>query len=263
LSAAKHLLREFCPHDPEDEHPEIVEPLSRILQSDLEPEIRSAAAAMLGSYGDATAIDPLINALEDPVLTGIAISALLYLSLYIADSRIADAMIRLLERPRALFETEHAIHILEELKDARLAVVGLRFLDQAPFVIPSVEGIPDLSAAEAYQRSSVRFLGAFAFARIATQATDELLKRLTHVNPEIRAAATAALREDPHRGPHLSPHLTPLLDDPDPIVRQQASTTLRFLEATPAVDISPALLADIEIQVSAQLKKAARRKSRF
>ena len=78
------------------------------------------------------AIDPLIKVLDDPELTGIAVSALFYLSPYMADIRIADAMIRLLERPRGLFETQHAIHILEELKDARLATVGLHLLDHAP-----------------------------------------------------------------------------------------------------------------------------------
>ena len=39
-SAAKHLLREFWPHDPKDEHPEIIDPLSRILRSDLEADVR-------------------------------------------------------------------------------------------------------------------------------------------------------------------------------------------------------------------------------
>lgn len=263
LSAAKHLLREFCPHDPGGEHPEIVEPLSRILQSDLETEVRRAAAATLGSYGDAGAIDPLLKALDEEVLAGIAISALFHLSLYMADARIADAMVKFLERPRVLFETEHAVHILEELKDARLAAVGLRLLDHAPVVIPNIEGIADLSVAEAYQRSGVRSLGAFAFAGIATNATDELVKRLTHTNAEIRGAAAAALRADPHRGPHLSPHLAPLLNDPNPTVQQQASTTIRFLEPVPAVEVPAALLAEIQAQVSMQREKASRRKSRF
>jgi HEAT repeat protein len=263
LSAAKHLLREFCPHNPDDEHPEIVGPLSRILESDLEPDVRSAAAAMLGSYGDVHAIDPLTKALDIPELTAIAISALFYLSLHIPDSRIADAMVRLLERPRALLETEHAVHILEELKDARLEAIGLRLLDEAPVVIPNVKDIPNLSVAQAFQRSSLRFLGAFAFAKHAANATEELVKRLAHANSEIRAAAVAALREDPHRGLHLSPHLAPLLDDPDTGVRQQASTTLRFLDPMPAIEISAEKLSEIENQVAAQLKRASQRKSRF
>ena len=70
LSAAQHLLREFCPHNPDDEHPEIFDPLSRILQSDLETDVRSAAAAMLGSYGDVRAIDPLIKALHESRANG-------------------------------------------------------------------------------------------------------------------------------------------------------------------------------------------------
>ena len=68
-------------------------------------------------------------------------------------------MVRLLERPRTLFETEHAVHILEELKDMRLGLIGLLLLDEAPVVIPNVKDIPDLSVAQAYQRSSLRFLG--------------------------------------------------------------------------------------------------------
>jgi HEAT repeat protein len=263
LSAARHLLRGFCPHKPDDEDPKIVAPLSRILQSDLETEVKSAAAAMLGSYGDVHGIVPLIKVLHNPELTAIAISALFYLSLHIPDSRIADAMVRLLERPRTLLETEHAVHILEELKDTRLEVIGLRLLDEAPVVIPNVKDIPDLSVAQANQRSSLRYLGAFAFVKLAANATNELVKRLANPNGEIRAAAAAALREDPHRGVHLTPHLVPLLDDPEPAVRQQASMTLRFLEPLPLPEISVERLAELENQVAAQLERASRRKSRF
>lgn len=262
-SAAKHLLREFRPHDPKDEHPEIIDPLSRILRSDLEADVRSAAAAMLGSYGDAGAISPLINALDDGALTGITLSALFYLAIYIKDSRIADAMVRLLETPRVLFDTQHAIRILEELKDARVAVIGLRLLDQAPVILPHVEGVADRTHAEAYHRSSVRNLGAFAFAKFAMNATEELVKRLTHADAGVRAASTAALRDCPNRGPHLAPFLTPLLNDVDAGVRQQAFMTLRCLEPAPQVEISTARLAEIEAQVVAQLERASRSQGRF
>ncbi len=39
-NAAKHLLREFRPHDPSNEHPELIEPLSRILRSGSESCVR-------------------------------------------------------------------------------------------------------------------------------------------------------------------------------------------------------------------------------
>ncbi|MFL5245405.1 MAG: HEAT repeat domain-containing protein [Gemmataceae bacterium] len=232
-NAAKRLLREFRPHDPKDEHPEIIEPLSRVLRSDLERDVRSAAAAMLGSYGDTGAIGPLIKALDDTELTSIALGALFYLAICVKDSGIADAMIRFLEPPRGLFDTQHAVQILEELKDTRVAAIGLRLLDHAPFILPDVEGITDRTQAEAFHRSSVRFLGAFAFARFAIDATEELVKRLTHADAGVRAASTAALRECPNRGPHLAPFLTPLLEDLDPGVRQQATMTLQFLEPSP------------------------------
>ena len=262
-NAAKHLLREFRPHDPNNEHPELIEPLSRILRSGLDSDGRSAAAAMLGSYGDASAISPLIEALDDAAITGITLSALFYLVAYIEDSRIADAMVRLLETPRVLFDTQHAIRILEELKDARVAVIGLRLLDQAPVILPHVEGVADRTQAEAYHRSSVRNLGAFAFAKFAMNGTEELVKRLTHADAGVRAASTAALRECSNRGPHLAPFLTPLLNDVDAGVRQQASMTLRFLEPAPQVEISTARLAEIEAQVMAQLERASRTKGRF
>jgi HEAT repeat protein len=263
LKAAKHLLREFSPHDAYNEHPEIVEPLSRILSSDLETDVRSAAAAMLGTYGDTTAIAPLIKALDIPDLTAIAISALLYISIYIADTRVADAMVRLLQTPRTLFETEHAVHILEDLKDARLSAIALHLLDNAPFILPNVEKLPNSPMAEAYHRSSIRFLGAFAFAKMSDSPTNELIKRLTHLDAAVRAAAVAALREDKNRGPHLSSHVMPLLSDPDPIVQLQASTTLQFLEPMPEIEIPPERLAELEAQVATQLNKASRRKSRF
>jgi HEAT repeat protein len=264
LNAAKHLLREFRQHDPEDEHPEIVEPLSRILRSDLETEVRTAAAAMLGSYGDASAISPLISALDDGALTGIALSALSYLSPYILDPRISDAMVHLLGTPRTMVETDHAVRILEKLKDARLAVVGLRLLDQAPVIMRRADGI-DLPQAEAYHRSSVRSCGAFAFAKSATNATEELVKRLTHEDPEIRAAAAAALQVDPNRDPHIIQHLTPLLNDVDSTVRQQASNALQSLKQPPQkrIEISPARRAEFEAIVLSMQQTAARRKKRF
>ncbi len=262
-NAAKHLLREFRPHDPNNEHPELIEPLSRILRSGSESDVRSAAAAMLGSYGDASAINPLIEALDDAAITGITLSALFYLVTYIKDSRIADAMVRLLETPRNQFEIQHAIQILEALKDARVARIGLRLLDEAPVILPQVEGIVDRAQAEAFQRSSVRFQGAFAFARFAVNGTEELVKRLTHSDAGVRAASTAALRECSNRGPHLAPFLTPLLNDVDAGVQQQASMTLRFLEPAPQVEISTARLAEIEAQVVAQLERASRTKGRF
>src|SRR5262249_16591395 len=193
------------------------------------------------------AISPLIGALDDEALTVIALSALRYLSLYMRDPRISDAMVRLLETPRTMVETDHAVQILEELKDPRLAEVGLRLLDQAPVVIPNVDGMV-LSQAEAYHRSSVRSRGAFAFAKFARNATEELVKRLTHENPDIRAAAAAALQEDPNRSLHLMQHLTPLLNDVDTAVRQQASNTLQSLEQRPQkrIEISPARHAEIE-----------------
>jgi len=225
--------------------------------------VRSAAAAMLGSYGDVGAISPLIGALDDESLIGIALRALFYLTIYIEDSRIADAMVRLLGTPRGLFDTQHAVQILEELKDARVAAIGLRLLDQAPFILPDVEGITDRTQAEAYHRSSMRNLGAFVFAKFAMNGSEELVKRLTHADAEVRASSTAALRECPNRGPHLAPFLTPLLNDVDAGVRQQATMTLQFLEPTPPVEISPETLAVVEAEFARRLKRASRKNSRF
>jgi hypothetical protein len=162
-------------------------------------------------------------------------------------------------------------------KDARVAPVSLRLLDQAAemplYTLQTVDraGISqaDLAAGDAAQRSMLCFTCAFAFVKSSTNATDELVRHLTHTNAQIRAAATAALREDPHRGPHLAQYLTPLLDDGDPAVRQQATMTLRSLDPTPApkVELSPKRLAEFE-KVSLELQRrierqAARRKRRF
>lgn len=92
----------------------------------------------------------------------------------------------------------------------------------------------------------MRNLGAFAFAKFAMNATEELVKRLTHADAGVRAASTAALRDCPNRGPQLAPFLTPLLNDVDAGVRQQAFMTLRCLEPAPQVEISTARLAEIE-----------------
>ncbi|MGA2231912.1 MAG: HEAT repeat domain-containing protein [Tepidisphaeraceae bacterium] len=263
LKAANHLLREFRPHNPQDEHPEIVEPLTRILRSDLEIDVRSAAAAMLGSYGDSRAIEPLLDALSDAAMTGVAVSALYFLSPYVADARTADAMVLLLQTPQNLFDTEHAVHILEELRDERLPAIGLRLLDEAPLTIPQVGPNFDQSKVEAHQRSSVRFLGAVVFAQRASNPTEELVKRLNHANAEVRRAAVGALREDPNKGPHLAQYLTPLTNDADADVRQQATMTLQFLEPRPQVEIPPERLAAIQQEFLVHLKRGSKRTSRF
>ena len=86
---------------------------------------------MFGSYGDASAIPPLIRDLDDAELTVAALTAPRHLSVDLHDSRIGDAMVRLLEQPNDYSVITEAIGILEELKDARVASVSLRLLDQA------------------------------------------------------------------------------------------------------------------------------------
>jgi HEAT repeat protein len=179
------------------------------------------------------------------------------------DSRIGDAMVRLLETPQDMFVAQNAVHILESFKDPRVAEIGLRLLDEGPFLFPQGVDVPDRSQAEAYHRLSVRYAGAFAFARFATNAAQELVKRLNHPSAEVRAASVAALREDPNKGPHLAPAVTPFINDVDPVVRQQATMTLQFLAPVPEMEIPPEHLKELESQVLAQLERASRKKSRF
>ena len=185
-------------------------------------------------------------------------------------------MVRLLEQPNDYSVITEAIGILEELKDARVASVSLRLLDQAAEMPLSTSqtvdrtGISqaDLAAGDAAQWSMLCFTCAFAFVKSSTNATDELVRRLTHTNPQIRSG-DGRLARDPNRGPHLAQYLTPLLDDGDPAVRQQATMTLRFLAPAPAptVEFSPKRLAEFE-KVSLELQRrierqAAQRKRRF
>lgn len=260
-AAANRLLREFKPHDPQDEHPELVAPLERILRSNLEVEVRSAAAAMLGSYGDTRAIPLLIEALADERLTGMAISALFYLSLHMHDSRIGDAMVNVVKTSRDYFVLDKAILILQEVRDPRVAQVGLWLLDQAPTTQFNIPAAADNAFATAHQRTALCMSGAFAFARFAEAPTNELISRLSSSKAEIRAAAVAALREDPNRGPHLKSHVEPLSNDSDDAVRQQASTTLRFLEPVPAIDIPPEQLAEVQAFAEAQLRRVKSQKT--
>jgi HEAT repeat protein len=219
---------------------------------------------MLGSYGDVSAIPLLIEALDDPELTGPAIGAFFYLSIHMHDSRIGDAIVRLMETPRDYYVIDHAIYILEELKDPRVASIGLWLLDHAQDVPLNIPPTAEIALAIAHQRSFLRMKGAFAFARFADSATGALVARLTHENAEIRAAAAAALRQDPQRGPHLEKHLTPLLRDGDPAVRQQAEMAIQFLKPPPPVEISPERMADALTQAEAFMKRAAsRKKDRF
>jgi HEAT repeat protein len=80
------------------------------------------------------------------------------------------------------------------------------------------------------------YKAAFAAARGGDEITDALIEHLKSMNPEIRAAAAAALREagDPRA---LRP-LRVLANDVDPSVVQQATTSIRFLETPELIEIA-------------------------
>jgi HEAT repeat protein len=212
--AAQTLLREFKPHDPGDERPHLVAPLARILGSrQAEPDVRAAAACMLGSYGTVAAIAPLVAAMKDPAVAAAALTPLLYLSIDRKDKRIADGLIAFLEsQPHDPSSTDTAINILHhEFKDPRLAPLALRLIDDDTIHVHS------------------RFGAAFALATVAPkQAANELLARLAHPSASIRQIAATAIRQTGDRRA-IAP-LRKLLKDPDPSVRQQAAMSLRFLE---------------------------------
>src|SRR6185437_585565 len=130
LDAAKQLFRESSPYDPEQAQPEFVPQLARILASDAEPDVRAAAACMLGSYGNEHAIEPLVAALADADVAPTAVSSLYYLAIYLKDSRIADGLCGYLEKAHDPGSVSTAISVLErEFADPRLAAIALRILD--------------------------------------------------------------------------------------------------------------------------------------
>jgi HEAT repeat protein len=263
LAAAKQLFREG--HPEEQDHPEIVEPLSRILSSDLERDVRCAAASILGYYGGAEGIPPLIRAMDVGDVRSSAIGALFHLSVQIKDPRIGDAVARLLDNPCDYFVTGEALDILQELQDRRIAEIGLRLLDgEQKLDLSSTKTAPDPREAERFQTSHFRMQGAFAFAKFAQNPTEQLLTRLTSPNADIRAAAVAALREDKGRGKHLAKFVRRLMKDPDAVVRQQASSTLQFLEIPPPPEIATEDAELLDYQILSQIQNwKKKRKSRF
>lgn len=230
LAVAKQLFREDRPHDPADERPELVETLSRILASNLERDVRSAAACMLGSYGDHNAVKPLVAALDDPNVADAAVGALHYLSVYMKDTSIANGLCKFLASPRHQTPTSTAMHVLEDFRDPRLASIALTMLD----------GAVD---------SQLRFQAAFALAATSPTAADQLMARLTHANPETRAAGAAALRLINDRRA-IEP-LRAALTDSDPNVRIQSAMSLRHFGEDIAV--SPADEAEAKEQLRARL----------
>jgi hypothetical protein len=71
------------------------------------------------------------------------------------------------------------------------------------------------------------------------------------------------LREVKEKGPDLAGSGALLVDDPDLLVRQQASTTLRSLPPVEPVEIPPERIAEIEAEVDSLTKKALKRRGRF
>lgn len=208
--AALKIFRENKPHDPNDERPLLVESLSCILHSDLERDVRCAAACVLGTYGNVDAIAPLVNALEDPDVATTVVDALRDLSLYYKSSRIADGICEYLSVPQEVTPTKTAIYILKDYREPRLEKIALRILDS------------DV-------HKGVRFVAAFALAYISEGAVDELVSRLNHKNPEIREVAAAAVRETNDRS--TIPALEKALKDENPNVRFQVETSLSFLQS--------------------------------
>ena len=207
--AAKQLIREFKPHDPNKEYPLLVEPLSDILHSSLEYEVRCAATYMLGTYGNEEAIEPLVRGLEDSAVASAVVGALFYLNIYYKSTLISDGLCRYLSVPRDCTSTMSAIHILEEYCEPRLESIALRILDSDT-------------------DKQVRFTAAFALARISDSATDELIHRLKNKNAGIREAAAAAIRKtEEHRAISA---LKEALADKDPNVRMQVEISLQFLQ---------------------------------
>jgi len=207
LGAAKQLFREFKPHDPTDERPHLVEQLTQMIRSGIEPDVRSAAACMLGSYGDQSAIPPLVASLQDKDVAATVVSALHYLSLYYRDSRIADGLCAYLEQSPDPNSMWIAMSVLEDFQDRRLAVICERMLDRNV-------------------NSQLLSQAAFAIAALADSPVEVLAARLKHTNPEVRTAAAAALRKTEDR--RAIPLLRKALQDPDPNVRIQATMSLRF-----------------------------------
>ncbi len=222
LDSAKQLFREYKPHQPENERPELVPRLTRILRSKAEQDVRCAAACMLGSYGDQSAIDPLVAALDDSEVARMAVSALHYLSLYMKDTRIADGLCHYLAFSTEPTSTGWALNILEDFADVRLASFAIRILDS------------DV-------HWQLRSQAAFALAASSASAVDQLIARLTHDNSEIRTAAAAALRAT--KDQRAIEPLSTALNDPDPNVRAQAEMSILFLKGerkVPDADVAEA-----------------------
>jgi len=211
--AAQTLFREFKPHDPGDERPHLVPPLARILASKAETETRTAAAFMLGSYGTAAAVKPLVAALKDRAIAPAAISALHYLSIDIPDKRIADGLLKFLATaPFDPMSAQTAIEVLHhEFQDPRLAPLALRLIDDDTIDVHS------------------RFAAAFALVDVSRKtAAAALIARLSSPSAAIRQVAATAIRQTGDRRA-IKP-LRALLNDPDEAVRQQATMSLRFLD---------------------------------
>jgi HEAT repeat protein len=207
--AAETLCRQFKPHNPRNERPDLVESLSLILRVSTEDHVRRAAALTLGTYGDAEAIFPLVDALKSPAIAPHALDALFYLNMYYQSPQIADAVCNFLSKSQHPTSNMTAINILQDYRDPRLVAIALRIIDD-----------PDTE-------QQTRFTAAFAVAQVSKRAADEFISRFTHPNPDVREVAVAAIRET-HDKRALRP-LQRALKDESPAVRNQVQMSITFL----------------------------------
>lgn len=189
--------------------PRAVEPLIEVLARDPDANVRRSAAYALGRFRDPRAIEPLIVSLKDerPEVCVNAIFAL-------AQMEEPDGANRLEALTAAL--SHHDLHV------CRAAAVALAVLGDRRAVAPLRLALKD-------KRSIVRSGAAFALGFLSDQrAVPDLLDALGDARPEVREAVIASL--DLLGDPRAVPALQRVArDDPDPTIREQASTALRNL----------------------------------
>jgi hypothetical protein len=213
IDAAKKLWKKFAPHHPEDQKPELFPALFRILNSDLEIEVKTAAIYMLGTYGNASVMEQLAKPVSHEKLAWAALSALRYLSLYYKNKKAADAVCAYLSVPRDIYSIDKGITILHEFRDKRLVNIAKRVIES--------------DSEELFGVELFRIGAALAIIKVDKNAADYFLTLLNSADPEIKCVAAVAVREIGDK--RAIPILKALLNDSDSRVRQQAETSIDFI----------------------------------
>jgi len=226
---AAHLLGQFGSAD-------IVNPLIEAVKHDPEPAVKAAAAEALSFVGDSRAVDALLSFFDtaDVAIRNSVVRALVRIADEKAVSGVASYLKHIDQRVRVL-----AAHTLGQLHSAQATEQLVKALDDSAFVVreaavKALGDIADPTAAEALMKAAgepARFPQLWVIDSLGKMQRPESTKIILKAmsSNDTEVREAAAAALGRLRTIESIPTLLRALDDPDPKVRKSTAAALEKL----------------------------------